>query len=251
MFYLLAFFPFFILFLFSFILIFLSFGVEASIHATCKTNGFVVLTFDQGPSILTSRLLDTLNELKVHAVFHIQPENLRNTTNVEYIRRASLEGHSIGIFLPDMNKSGLEEEDYANAGQMFMSLTRSANWITSVTGQPVKYVRIGMSKSRNLPSQIRKAIESLGFVITKAKIEIRDESNRMDSIWSSLGKGMAGASIENNSFIIRQREFMSNSISSVERIIEYIREKGFKIVSMEQCIPFTIPQALNADKKKK
>lgn len=224
--------------------------IKAAIHATCKTNGLVVLTFDQGPGMYTSRLLDTLNELKVRAVFHVQPENLRNTTNVEYIRRASLEGHTIGIFLPDMNKSGMEEEDYANAGPMFVSLTRAANWITSITGQPVRYVRIGMTKSRNLPSQIRKAIESLGFVITKAKIELRDESNRMDAIWSSLGRGLAGASVDSNSFIIKQREFMSNSISSVERIIEYIREKGFKIVPMEQCIPVVLP-ATSIDKKKK
>lgn len=214
--------------------------VLAAIQSTCKKHGEVALTFDYGPGALTGRLLDILFEQKIPATFHVTVDLFRNLTLTDYVRRAYHEGHTIGIFVPDAGPyAALEaypEEDGNFVASMIQQITMASNWITSVTGSQPRYIRFGGKKT--VPLQLRRSIEQqLGLTVTKPKSEIRDESNKMDSIWNSLNKAFTAASPEKNSFILRQRDTMSNSVASVEKIIDYIREQGFKVVPMSQCVP--------------
>lgn len=57
----------------------------------------IVLTFDDGPSLeYTPRILDTLAEYKVPAVFFVVGERLQVPGAREIVRRAAREGHIIG-----------------------------------------------------------------------------------------------------------------------------------------------------------
>lgn len=57
----------------------------------------VLLTFDDGPHpTLTPKLLDTLGERSVKAVFFVLGQNIESAKGKEIIRRASSEGHFIG-----------------------------------------------------------------------------------------------------------------------------------------------------------
>lgn len=206
--------------------------VFAAISSTCRKPGLISLTFDQGPGPYTGRLLDILSEKNTKATFHVTVDLFRNTTMVDYVRRAHLEGHSIGIFMPESALPGDEAD--VKLASFFTTLHRACNWITSITGGPPRFLRLGTK--RVLPVALRKSIGSLGLTITKAKVDIRDENNKMDSIWGSLGRGLAHSAPANNSFIIRQRDLMPNSVASTDKIIDYLVEKGYKIVSLEECV---------------
>lgn len=223
-----------------FILLGLSF---AAVTVTCKTPGHITMTFDAGPGYLTGRLLDVLLHKNVKVAFHVNADLMRNTTLVEYVKRAKFEGHTVGLFVPDgliADNEG-DEDVWAKAVPLFEYVHRGTNWLTSILGgTPPKYIRFGTK--RTLPQPLRKAIENLGFTITKAKLEIRDENNKMDSIWNSLGRGLANSQPGTNSFILKQREIMPNSVNSVDRIIDYVVEKGYKIVTMEECVPAVVKQ---------
>lgn len=210
---------------------------NGAITVTCKKPGQIALTFDQGPGHLTGRLLDILLQKDVKATFHVSADLMRNATLVEYLRRAAFEDHTIGLFVPDgfVNESNGDDDAWAASVPLFEYIHRASNWITSVVGIPPTYIRFGTK--RPLPQPLRKAIETLGFTLTKAKLEIRDENNKMDSIWNSLGRGLAGSSPKNNSFILRQREIMPNSVESTGRLIDYIQEKGYVFVGMGECVP--------------
>lgn len=218
-------------------------GIYAAVTVTCKKTGDIAMTFDGGPGYLTGRLLDILLHKNVKVTFHINADLMRNSTLVEYVRRAKFEGHSIGLFVPDglLQEQEGEEDVWAGAVPLFEYVHRGTNWLTTILeGEVPKYIRFGTKRA--LPQPLRKSIENLGYTITKAKLEIRDENNKMDSIWNSLGRGLANSSPETNSFIFKQREIMPNSVNSVDRIIDYVQEKGFKIVTMEECVPPVIKQ---------
>jgi hypothetical protein len=101
----------------------------------------------------------------------------------------------------------------------------SSTSIVGPTGFPPSLEYILFATKRALPRALRKAIENLDYTITKAKLEIRDENNKM---WNSLGRGLANSSPKNNSFVWMQRCIMPNSMNSVDRIIDYVQEKGYK-----------------------
>lgn len=212
----------------------------AAIQSTCKDNGNVALTFDFGPGPFTGRLLDILLEKRIPATFHVTTDMFRNLTLVEYVRRAHNEGHTLGIFMPESTlwtaQEVLAEEDPAFTAAIIQQITISSNWITSITGSQPRYIRFGSKKALSLP--FRRAIEQqLGLTITKPRTEIRDENNKMDSIWNSLSKGFALGNPKTHSFILRQRDNIPNSVASVEKIVEFITEKGYTIVSMPDCVP--------------
>lgn len=212
----------------------------AAVQSTCKEHGHVVLTFDFGPSSSTGRLLDILWEKKIPATFHVSVEHLRNITLVEYVRRAHSEGHNLGIMIPETplwnEQEELPEDDAAFTRNVIQQITIASNWITAITGTQPRYVRF--SSKKQIPVSLRRTIEQqLGLTITKARVEIRDENNKMDSIWNSLIKGLANGTPQTNSFIIRQRDSMANSVASVEKIVEFVQERGYKVVPMDVCVP--------------
>lgn len=214
--------------------------VWAAIQSTCAENGDVALTFDYGPGPFTGKLLDILYERKIPATFHVSTDLFRNLTLTDYVRRAHNEGHTIGIFIPELqqwaNVEAYPEDDPSFTASIIQQITISSNWITSITGSQPRYVRFASKKA--LPLNLRRTIEQqLGLSITKAKTEIRDENNKMDSIWNSLSKGVANSDPKKNSFIFRQRDTMPNSVASIEKIVEFLAEKGYNIVPMTECVP--------------
>lgn len=214
--------------------------IFGAIQSTCKENGQVALTFDFGPGSLTGKLLDILFEYKIPATFHVTVDLFRNLTLTEYVRRAHAEGHTIGILVPEtgpwMTMETLPEDDPGFVFSVIQQVTLASNWITSITGSQPRYIRFATKKA--IPIGIRRSLEQqLGLTITKPKAEVRDETNKMDSIWNSLGKTFAQATPSANSFILRQRDGMSNSIASVPRIVEFLKEKGYSVVPMTECVP--------------
>lgn len=214
--------------------------VFAAIQSTCRENGDVALTFDLGPGPHTGKLLDELFIHKIPAAFHLSTDLFRNLTLTEYVRRAHLEGHAVGIFVAEtalwVEAEELSENDATFTVHVVQQIMTASNWITSITGSAPRYVRFGSKKQ--LPVQLRRTVEQqLGLTITKPKIDISDEGNEVDSIWNSLSRGLAQATPQTNSFILCQRDTMSNSVASVEKIVEFVRERGFRIVPLPQCAP--------------
>ena len=70
-----------------------------SIIRSCTVPGTIALTFDDGPYIYTSQVLDVLRNNNVHATFFVNGDNWQNIltdASQGLIRRMNDEGHQIG-----------------------------------------------------------------------------------------------------------------------------------------------------------
>lgn len=70
-----------------------------SIIRSCTTPGVVALTFDDGPYIYTSAILDALRDTGAKATFFINGDNwgnILNPDNQAIVQRTLAEGHQIG-----------------------------------------------------------------------------------------------------------------------------------------------------------
>lgn len=223
---------------------------DAGVPSTCKKPGMVVLSFDQGPGATTGKVLDVLSRRNIPAIFHVSPDLFRNATWRGYVQRAAYEGHSIGIFMPDIAVAGSAPSSAGQDGEsneesdeydiaLYQRLARASNWITSVTGRPPRHVRFG---KKNVSPNTRRLAESLGLQVTRPRFEIRDESNKMDVIWNSINRAFNGTDPAQHSFIIKLRDIMPNMAASLDKFIDYVEAKGFRFVPMELCQP--IPERL-------
>jgi peptidoglycan/xylan/chitin deacetylase (PgdA/CDA1 family) len=220
----------------------LAFLVQSgNIPSTCRQPGQVALTFDQGPGLGTGRILDVLSRRNIPAAFHISADLLRNVTLRAYVKRAALEGHTIGIYIPDLGGSIQDAEVQANDTDLilYQTIAKSSNWISSLIGRQPSYIRFGR---KAIPQPTRRLIDSMGLVATRAKIEIRDESNKLESIWGSIQKGFNTTLPGEHSFVVKMRDMMPNMGASLDRMIDFIEGKGYRIVPLEQCVP--IPEKL-------
>lgn len=201
------------------------------------------MSFDQGPGIGTGRVLDVLSRRNIPATFHVSADLLRNATLRSYVKRAALEGHTIGIFMPDLGGTIQDSELQSNDTdlQLYQNVVKSSNWLSSLIGRQPVYIRFGR---KAIPQATRRLIDSMGLVATRAKIEIRDENNKLDSIWGSVQKSFNTTSAADHSFIVKMRDMMPNMAASLDRMIDYIEARGFTIVPMEQCAP--MPEKLIA-----
>ena len=209
---------------------------SGGIPSTCKQPGQIALTFDQGPGLGTGKVLDVLSRRNIPAAFHVSADLLRNATLRAYVKRAALEGHTIGIYIPDLGGTIQDAEIQANDTDLalYQAIAKSSNWISTLIGRQPSYIRFGR---KAIPQPTRRLIDSMGLVATRAKVEIRDESNKLDSIWGSIQKGFNATIPSEHSFVVKMRDMIPNMGASLDRMIDFIEGKGYRIVPLEQCVP--------------
>jgi len=107
----------------------------------------VYLTFDDGPSANTSKILDILAEYHVKATFFVVGKT--DEASVENYKRIVSEGHTLGMH----SYSHKYNEIYASKGAYIADLTKLQNYLYDITGVQAKYVRFPGGSS-NQVSQV-------------------------------------------------------------------------------------------------
>ena len=73
-----------------------AFNQSGFVFKSCTEKGKVALTFDDGPSIYTDSILDTLKANQVKATFFVTGIKLNTSQSIKIVRRIVAEGHTLG-----------------------------------------------------------------------------------------------------------------------------------------------------------
>ncbi len=224
----------------GFIFFFLVAGLSSAgsngggIPSTCKRPGQVALTFDQGPGVATGRILDVLQKRNILAAFHVTVDYFRNQTLRAYVRRAALEGHTIGMYVPDYAQGNGNDDDR----ELYATIAKASNWLSVLTGRQPQYVRFARRQS-HLPGGTKRLLDNLGLTVTRPRIEVRDENNKLESIWASLQRGFQNATSASSSFVLKFRDIIPNTAASLDRIVDFVQGQNYTIVPLDVCIPMS------------
>lgn len=116
--------------------------IEEVDPSTVEEGKKIYLTFDDGPSPNTDRLLDVLEEKKVKATFFMV---LSDRCDQTVIRRMASEGHTLGIH----SASHVYSDIYASLGAFKEDIQTVHDLLQEMTGVDVKYYRFpGGSSNR-------------------------------------------------------------------------------------------------------
>ncbi len=210
---------------------------ERTIYVKNKSNGsrVVYLTFDDGPSSHTPKLLDTLKKYNVKATFFVTGNG-----DDSIILREYNEGHRIALHTNTHNYSYL----YSSVDNYFEDLYTVQNRVKNITGYTSNLIRFPGGSSNTVSMEydggigimsiLTNEVESRGFHYFDWNVSSGDAGGTDTSdgvFWNVVSNLKEGSSV------VLQHDTQEFSVDAVERIISYGLENGYTFSALDESSP--------------
>ena len=209
-------------------------GVEMPQYG--EPNGKVIyLTFDDGPSQHTPRLLDVLKRYNVKATFFVV-----NTKFVNTIKRIAAEGHTLAMH----TTSHVYKDIYASEEAYFKDLYAIQGVIKDLTRQESKFLRFpGGSSNKSssfnpgIMTRLTKLVEEKGFTYFDWTLDSKDTGGAKTpaAVYNNVISGISKEEKEYS--IVLQHDIKSYSVDAVESIILWGLANGYTFMAMDENTP--------------
>ena len=213
----------------------------ASVTSLCRTSGHFAMTFDGGPSIHTGAVLDAFDKKNLKATFHPLVTYLQDVSIVANLQRAAMTGHLIGLSIePDLDLFRMDVET-------ILAVIRSrVDALYNVIGQKAIHLRLP-NVFKLKPFQLE-AITKAGFIITTYNLDSYDYAPQATEESIVAGFRNVLELLSNNTkggFISVQRDTVASSVQVTSKIIDYVQSKGYKLVTLKDCIGGSHPSSIS------
>jgi len=176
----------------------------------------VYLTFDDGPSALTSQILDVLKNEKIHATFFMIGKKLYD--HQEVVKRAVHEGNHIGAHSMTHNYDQLYKQ-----GHFISEMEQTLSIINQLTGENTRLVRAPYGSRPGLNLKLRNDSVNAGFKIWDWNVDTHDweRTANASTVLNEVKK-----QVNQNTEVILLHEKQA-TLDALPEIISYLREKGY------------------------
>lgn len=200
-------------------------SAEAELEkAKANPKKVVYLTFDDGPSPLTPKILSTLKKYNVKATFFVV-----GNSYPEYLKQIADDGHTIGLhsYTHDYKKIYSSEEAY------FTDLQQISNFVKETTGIDSRIIRFPGGSSNTVSRKYKKGImttltnqvKQQGYVYHDWNADSGDASGKNYSPEQLLQNVKNTSSSPVINLLMHEKQATSDALSS---IIEYYISKGYE-----------------------
>lgn len=196
-----------------------------------KNIGTIYLTFDDGPSNNTSKILDILKQEDIKATFFLV--NFNSSYNPA-VKRIYDEGHSIGIHSYMHNYKLI----YSSVSAYFDDLNKMNDKIKTITGSDTKLLRFPGGSSNTISSFNKGIMTTLVKEVTNAGYHYFDWNVDSSDAWSARNSNDVYNNVVNNlkkgTNIVLMHDLSSNekTINALEKIIKDAKEKGYTFANI-------------------
>ena len=201
---------------------------------TNPTGGVIYLTFDDGPSQHTLRLLDVLEKYNVKATFFVV-----GTAGVGYLDEIAAGGHSLAIHSNTHDYGKI----YANEEAFFKDLYAIRDTIYQRTGVLTTLMRFPggssnmVSKQYNvgIMTRLTKAVEEQGFQYFDWNVDSKDAggAKTADEVYHNVINGCKNKKAS----VVLQHDIHGYSVDAVERIIQWGLANGYTFEALTPSSP--------------
>ncbi len=199
----------------------------------------VYLTFDDGPSENTGKILDILNQYGVKATFFVTGNNQKYDS---MITRAYKEGHSIGLHTYTHDYP----EVYASEEAYFNDLQKISDLVESLTGEKSRIIRFpggsSNTKSANyvpgLMTSLVKKVQEKGYQYFDWNCDSTDATGNNVAV-EKLVANATSCSKQHINILMHDTDAKDTTVEALPQIIEYYRDKGytFKAITVDSFAP--------------
>ncbi|RIA90258.1 Carbohydrate Esterase Family 4 protein [Glomus cerebriforme] len=205
----------------------------------CKTPGQVALTFDDGPSEFTPKLLGYLAAAKVPATFFVLGVSINQDGGKEALKAAFDAGHQIALHSnthADMNK--LSPEGVKSEYTINLKAVQDTIGVSPAMARP---------PFGNCNAACAKVLEGeMGLTIIQWNCDSNDwqyDGKLADQpkLFTNMANIINPSNPQTDSFITLQHDIKGYSVEYVPKVIDMIKGKGYTFVTVEDCLGKSIP----------
>lgn len=211
--------------------------VKRVVHVQQKVkDGVIYLTFDDGPSRITPKILDILKEENVKATFFV----IHHEASLDqYIKREHDEGHTVALHSYTHNYKRI----YTSIDAYFEDLYKIQNHVEKITGLKSMIIRFPGGSSNTVSkfnpkimTNLSKEVENRGFTYFDWNISSGDAggARTKDDVYrnviKNLGKG-------NNIVLLHDKEGNNMTLNALRDIIQYGKKNGYTFKAIDSTTP--------------
>ena len=200
-----------------------------------EPNGHTVyLTFDDGPTIYTDKLLDVLDKYNVKVTFFVVYGN-----RVEQLQRMDAAGHSIGVH----SNTHEYHEIYSSVENFFADFNAVSDKIEAAVGYRPTILRFpgGSSNTvsrrycRGIMTALTQKVKEMGYRYFDWNGDSRDVSDakKASEVYANVAYGM----YYNKDCIMLQHDIIHFSVNAVEDIVKWGLVNGYTFAPLTMDSP--------------
>ncbi len=198
--------------------------IDNSVDITNK-NKVIYLTFDDGPSIHTKKLLDILDKYQVKVTFFV----VGNNGSYSWIKQAAQKGHTIGLH----SYSHKYDQIYTSKDAYFSDLKKIQDVVYQSTGIKSYIIRFPGGSSNTISkkycngimSTIAQSATEQGFKYYDWNVSSGDATGKLtrQEIFNNVIEGVK----KKNTSVVLQHDIWEESVYATEEIIKWGIANGY------------------------
>lgn len=200
---------------------------KTSSVSTAKGPKTCYLTFDDGPSDNTLKILNILDKYNAKATFFVI-----NTKKVSYVKKIHEKGHTIGLHTYTHDYSKL----YSSEKAYFSDLEKISNKVEALTGVKSKIMRFPGGSSNKISDKyckgiMKKLIKSVpqkGYYYFDWNVDSTDASGSNVS-YTKIKNSVLSSSANKNSIcvLMHDTDAKNSTVTALPKIIEGLKKQGY------------------------
>lgn len=190
------------------------------------------LTFDDGPSENTLKILNILNQANAKATFFVI-----STSNLDYIKKADEAGHAIGLHANSHEYGAI----YKSEDAYFNDLATISNKVKNLIGKESKLLRFpgGSSNTasrkykKGIMSTLTKAVEAKGYAYFDWNVDSGDASGNNIAV-SKLVNNIKNSTSGTRDICVLMHDTAAKdtTVEALPQIICYLRGLGYRFEAL-------------------
>lgn len=209
--------------------------VSKKVSSSKKGNGVIYLTFDDGPSYVTEKILDILDKENVKATFFVINAN-------KLTKRAYNSGHTIGLHSDTHNYSYI----YKNSNNYFNDLNKISNKVYNVVGIRTKIIRfpggssntVSRNYNKGIMTYLTKEVVNRGYIYFDWNVGSNDtggDSNNSTNIYYNVVNNLSHD--KTNIVLMHDSYGHDATANALKRIISYGKENNYTFKAITEDTP--------------
>ena len=192
-----------------------------------KEEKVVYLTFDDGPSANTEKVLDILKKENVKATFFVTGNNPKYNY---LMKRAKEEGHAIGLHTYTHDYSRV----YSSEKAFFDDLQKISDLVEKTTGERSKLLRfpggssnlVSAKYTKGIMSSLTKKVKEKGYQYFDWNCDSTDAAGNNVPV-ETLVKNAASGQGKQINILMHDTDAKDTTVAALPKIIESYRNRGY------------------------
>ncbi|MBU3181957.1 polysaccharide deacetylase family protein [Clostridium psychrophilum] len=192
----------------------------------------IYLTFDDGPSIMTDKVLDVLKKNNVKATFFIIGNQIKGQEAV--VKRIYTEGHSIGLH----TYTHTYKKIYSTRNGFVAEMLKSQDEINSLIGIKPTIIRFPSGSSKHLTNAFLKQLHNYNLKVYDWNMVMSDGINCKTSPDKLYREATKNTATQHPIILLMHCDYMhKNTCKALPRVLKFYKDNGYKFKIIDNKTP--------------